>query len=89
MVELQPRVLPTHEVGRRGPHASVSPFWAEERSGGLRPWCGERYSHKLKGGQLIKDPRLQTGEDVSRYVSAGGREQSDRILGSLGARGEG
>lgn len=46
----------------------------------LQAW--ERYSHKLKGWQLIKNPRLQTREDVSRYVSAGGREQSDRILGS-------
>lgn len=42
---------------------------------GLSPWAGKRYAHKLKGWQLIKDPRLQTGEDVSRYVSAGDREQ--------------
>ena len=58
------------------------PLLAEEGSRGL----GKGYSHRLKGGQLIKDPRLQTGEDVSRYVSAG--EQGDGILGSPWAGGE-
>lgn len=49
--------------------------WAEEGSRGPRPWAGRRYSHSLQDWQLIKDSWLQTGEDVSRYVSAGGREQ--------------
>lgn len=59
------------------------PLPAEEGSRGL----GKGYSHHLKGWQLIKDPRLQTGEDVARYVSAG--EQGDRILGSPWADGAG
>lgn len=58
------------------------PLLAEEGSKGL----GKGYSHHLKGWQLIKDPRLQTGEDVSRYVSA--VEQGDGILGSPWAGGE-
>lgn len=47
---------------------------AEEGTRGLFPYR-ERYSHNLKGWQLIKDPRLQTGEDIPRYVSAEGREE--------------
>lgn len=44
----------------------------------------ERYSHDLKGRQLIKDPGLQTGEDVSRYVPAGVGEQTDGCQGIPG-----
>lgn len=67
-------VLPTHKAGHRGHDAYVCPSWAEKGSRALSPWAGNRYSHNLKGWQLIKDPRLQIGEDVSRYVSAGNRE---------------
>lgn len=74
-VESQPlSVLPPHRLATvvRCPGASLQGRGTRR---GLSPWAGKRYSHKLEGWQLIKDPRLQTGEDVSRYVSVGDREQ--------------
>lgn len=67
----------------------LPPSRAEEGSPGLSSRAGKGYSHHLKGWQLIKDSRLQSGEDVSRYVSArdGVGGTRDRILGSPWAKG--
>lgn len=64
----------TREAGHGG-HDAYTSLLGRGRDRGLGSCARKRYSHNLKGWQLIKDPRLQTGEDVSRYVSAGDRGQ--------------